>query len=95
MRPIGVLLARRIAAGLHVFDLAVASGWRRRGVASGLLASAIDDARRAGDEALLLEVGAQNVPARVFYAARGFVVAGRRPRYYPGGEDAGLMIRAL
>ena len=77
-RPIGVLFARRIAGELHVFNLAVASGWRRWGVASSLLVRAIEDTRRAGDAALLLEVGAANAAAQGFYAAHGFVVVGRR-----------------
>jgi ribosomal-protein-alanine N-acetyltransferase len=43
------------------------------------------------DRRVQLEVRASNQPARALYARAGFVVDGRRPRYYPDGEDAVLM----
>jgi ribosomal-protein-alanine N-acetyltransferase len=48
-------------------------------------------ARGSARAELILELRASNVPARALYEQAGFVVAGRRPRYYPGGEDALLM----
>lgn len=73
-------------AELHV--IAVAPDHRRRGRAAGLLAHVL--AACAGRR-VQLEVRAGNQPALALYARAGFVVDGRRPRYYPDGEDAVLM----
>jgi len=37
---------------------------------------------------VLLEVRASNAAAQALYTAAGFVADGRRPGYYPDGEDA-------
>lgn len=87
----GALFARWMVDALHVFNIAVRAESRRRGVATALLARAMRASAREGDGAVLLEVGARNGGAIDFYTARGFVVVGRRPRYYPDGEDAVLM----
>jgi ribosomal-protein-alanine N-acetyltransferase len=73
-------------AELHV--IAVAPDERRRGRAAGLLAHVL---AACPDRRVQLEVRASNQPARALYARAGFVVDGRRPRYYPDGEDAVLM----
>jgi ribosomal-protein-alanine N-acetyltransferase len=52
------------------------------------------EAAARGAAAILLEVATDNTTARALYASAGFVVIGRRPRYYPGGGDAAIM-RAL
>ena len=43
----------------------------------------------------MLEVRAGNVAAQQLYGAAGFMQDGRRPRYYPDGEDALLLRRPL
>lgn len=63
---------------------------RRTGIGSQLLTSAL--AAVAG-RAILLEVAASNEGARRLYVAQGFAQLSRRPRYYPGGEDAVIMQR--
>lgn len=90
-RLVGYLIARRVLDELHVLSLAVAADRRRRGVASALLARALDE--EPGLAVVHLEVRAGSEAARAFYAARGFVAVGRRPRYYADGEDAILMTR--
>jgi ribosomal-protein-alanine N-acetyltransferase len=79
---------RYIAEELHVTTLAVRPERRRRGYASALLESTLG----AFPEARLvhLEVRPSNEPAISLYEAWGFVVTGRRRRYY-GDEDALLM----
>jgi [ribosomal protein S18]-alanine N-acetyltransferase len=61
----------------------VAPAWRRRGLATRLLAAGIDQARRWGSERLLLEVRAGNRQAIALYRGAGFVEEGRRRGYYP------------
>ena len=56
----------------YVDALAVASGWRRRGIAHQLLDVAHEQARRAGLPCLALDTGLQNTGARRLYEAYGF-----------------------
>lgn len=77
-------------------DLAVREGARRRGVGSGLLARALEEARRLEATSVFLEVRAGNEAARRLYERAGFEVAGVRPRYYVSPvEDALVMRRSL
>jgi len=77
----------------HVLDLAVAPEHRRTGIASALL-EALDAALRGrGAVALTLEVREGNLGAQSLYRRYGFTAEGRRPGYYPDGEDAVLMWR--
>jgi ribosomal-protein-alanine N-acetyltransferase len=65
--------------------IAVDPAYRRRGLASDLLAAV--EARAAADGAtrLLLEVREDNATAAAFYEAQGFEEVGRRPGYYRDG----------
>ncbi len=56
----------------YVDALAVAPGWRRRGIAHQLLDVAHEQARRAGLPCLALDTGLQNMGARRLYEAYGF-----------------------
>ena len=53
-------------------DLYVASGYRRRGVATAMLAAAEARARQHGAAVLRSEVGAANQPSRRLHAGAGF-----------------------
>ena len=92
---VGMASARLLGGEAHVVRLAVDTAHRRAGVGRALLDGLIDWATGARAPALLLEVRAGNDPALALYAAAGFAVDGRRPRYYPDGEDALLLRRAL
>jgi ribosomal protein S18 acetylase RimI-like enzyme len=56
----------------YVDALAVAPGWRRRGIARALLDDAGREAARAGFRCVALDTGLQNTPARALYEAYGF-----------------------
>ena len=75
----------------HVMNLAVDPARRRLGVASRLLAALLLAIGDRGAVSVTLEVRASNVGAIELYRRFGFEVAGRRPRYYPDGEDAEIM----
>ena len=75
----------------HVLDLGVDPGQRRHGIGAGLLRALLDALLARGARAVTLEVRAGNLGAQALYRAEGFVVEGRRPGYYPDGEDAVLM----
>jgi [ribosomal protein S18]-alanine N-acetyltransferase len=69
--------------------IAVAPGWRRRGVAGALL-GACDVSAFAR---VLLEVRADNVAAIAFYRRHGFAQTSSRRGYYADGADAVVMQR--
>ena len=75
----------------HVLDLAVASELRRHGVGTRLLRALLAALLAQGARAATLEVRAGNLGAQALYRAEGFAVEGRRPGYYPDGDDAILM----
>jgi [ribosomal protein S18]-alanine N-acetyltransferase len=77
----------------HVMRLAVAPVWRGQGLGGTLLDDLLEQAARAGREALTLEVRASNAAAISLYRRRGFVSHGTRPGYYADGEDAVVLWR--
>ncbi len=90
----GIVLARVVADEAEILTLAVIPAVRRRGLARLLLAAAMARAGTAGARRMVLEVSADNAPARALYVAAGFAAAGRRRRYYPDGSDA-LVLAAM
>jgi len=91
----GFVLARRIADLLEVDLVGVDPAARRRGIAARLLGALIEAERGAGLVEARLELSAANHAAAALYAGLGFVVVGRRPRYYPDGSEALLLARAF
>lgn len=105
LRPVVVAEVEGVVVGYAVIALAgdiadlmriaVREPFRRSGVASLLS----DDAERlgaaAGADRMALEVAASNTGAQGFYGARGYLEIARRRAYYPNGDDAVVMIRAL
>jgi [ribosomal protein S18]-alanine N-acetyltransferase len=76
----------------HVTTLSVDPGWRRLGIATGLLSAMCRQAIDVGITALTLEVRAHNPEAQALYRAFGFAPAGVRRNYYAEtGEDALVM----
>jgi ribosomal-protein-alanine N-acetyltransferase len=88
----GYLVCSRYAEVWHLMNIAVDPEWRRRGIASELLAEMI--ARTGEDAPLTLEVRTSNAGAIALYERFGFRTAGTRRRYYSDtGEDAVIMWR--
>jgi len=75
----------------HVFSLGVLHEYRRRGIASALLALSMDKMFRLGCEEIFLEVRVSNEPAQRLYRKFNYRVVARIPRYYADGEDAYVM----
>ena len=91
--PLGFVLARRIVDLLEIDLVGVREDHRRRGIARSLLVQLIEDETQAGMAEARLELAASNDPARGLYLGLGFMVVGRRKRYYPDGDDALLLSR--
>ncbi len=85
----GALCRWEIAGEYELHRIVVAPPLRRQGFGRHMLADALDRDRGVW----LLEVAATNRAALSLYESLGFVVVGRRERYYPDGDDALLMRR--
>jgi ribosomal-protein-alanine N-acetyltransferase len=73
-------------------NLAVARGWRRRGLGCQLLDWALVKARERGAERIFLEVRMSNGVAQDLYERSGFLQVGLRRGYYRAPvEDARVM----
>lgn len=88
---VGFAMATRAPDEVHLLDLAVARGHRRRGVGGRLVAGVASAAGRDGATAMTLEVRVSNGPARALYEHLGFLDRGLRPRYYRDGEGARIL----
>ena len=73
--------------------LAVAPQGRGRGLGALLLAELEARARARGAACLMLEVRADNGPARALYDRAGFTLVSVRRRYYQPGDVDALVLR--
>ena len=88
----GFAVASLLPPHAELETIAVAPAAQRCGLARRLFAALVAEFNSAQIAEVFLEVRAPNQPALGFYQSLGFVVAGRRPRYYPDPvEDAVLM----
>ena len=77
---------------LHIATIATHPDFRRQGIGKQILTEALQDGYKAGARHAFLEVREANEAAQAMYRKFGFVVTGRRPKYYKdNGEDAILM----
>lgn len=91
---IGYLVAERCIDVWHVMNLCVDAPWRRRHVATQLLAGYFAASHVWSHHGHALEVRVSNDGARALYRQQGFVAVGIRPHYYSDdGEDAVTMWR--
>ena len=77
-----------------VQTVAVRPDRQGRGLARRLLQALVEEAEDAGVTHTMLEVRADNEPARALYRRLGFESISVRPRYYPDGTDALILRRA-
>ena len=82
----------RTARLCHVVSVAVREPYRRRGVATAVLRTAMDNGRDAYDASeCYLEVRVSNEPAIVLYERLGFNRVKKNYGYYMDGEDAWVL----
>jgi ribosomal-protein-alanine N-acetyltransferase len=90
----GFLVARGGSIG-HIITIEVHSSARRSGIGSGLLSGSENRLYLAGCRAIELETAVDNSEALSFYKQHGYRVVGMRPRYYPNGVDALVLLKDL
>jgi ribosomal-protein-alanine N-acetyltransferase len=90
----GFVLVRTAGGEAEILTLAVAPAARRRGIGSSLVLAACQQAQEMGAEAVFLEVGRANEPAKSLYTQLGFRMVGRRRGYYQrsGGSNEDALI---
>jgi ribosomal-protein-alanine N-acetyltransferase len=91
-RIAGVLVGRVAADEFEILNLAVAKSFRRRGVATKLVSAALEHAPVAGARQAYLEVRASNEGGISLYRQMGFLICGRRPKYYRNPEEDAVLL---
>lgn len=92
---LGYLLFWHVVDELHLLNVAVATGARRRGIGRALMDDLLAYARAHAALRILLEVRASNAPALAMYESLGFERFNVRAGYYADGEDAIEMSRVV
>lgn len=89
---IGFIMSRLAAGEAEILSVAIAPGWRGRGLSRPLLDLHLRRLAGLGTRAVFLEVGEHNAPACRLYRRAGFREVGRRHGYYEDGATA-LVLR--
>ena len=92
---VGYLCYWLIVGEMQVLNIATSLKARRNGIAAQLLAYAFNSYSADELSAVWLEVRAGNNGAIALYQGYGFVINGKRKKYYRDGEDALLMVKKM
>jgi ribosomal-protein-alanine N-acetyltransferase len=92
-QAVGYCLSWLVAGEMHLLNVAVLPLFRRRGFGAKLMTDLQEMTRRERAECILLEVRESNQPAQGLYEHHGFVLEGRRPRYYRKPTEDALLYR--
>jgi [ribosomal protein S18]-alanine N-acetyltransferase len=92
---IGFILSRLVAGEAEILSVAIAPGWRGRGLSRPLLDLHLRRLAGLGARSVFLEVDEKNTPAGRLYRKAGFYEVGRRQGYYQGGATALVLRRDL
>jgi ribosomal-protein-alanine N-acetyltransferase len=94
-RSIGFLVFWTIHDEIHILNVAVHPDYRRRGIATEMIAKLEGRAVEFGFAFITLEVREHNTPAIQLYESMGFEVTGRREEYYADTGEAALLMHRL
>lgn len=92
---LGHALGRATSDEGEVLEIGVSPELRRQGLGALLMRELHRRLGALGARTCWLEVRADNMAAQALYRRLGYEAVGRRPRYYPDGQDAVLMAREL
>lgn len=94
-RIAGYVLTMWFLDEMHVNKIAVDEGARRQGIALALMEECLRFATANRIKTISLEVRKSNEGAQDFYRFLDFTALYTRPRYYPDGEAAVVMVRRI
>lgn len=80
----GFIVYRATLDEAEIITIGVHPDTRRTGIGIALLGVMEADLKKQGVKHIFLEVAADNMPAQKMYEQCGYVVVGRRPKYYDG-----------
>ena len=72
---------------LDLHSLFVSPMFRKRGIATAIVDSAVNHCKKKNLKKIVLEVNERNTKALNFYTSRSFIKTGRRNNYYQLGEN--------
>ena len=95
-RVVGYVCPRYVLNEGHLLNLAVHRDFRRRGIATELMNTVLEELKEKGCTLVYLEVRVSNLDAIKFYERFGFKISSFRRKYYSSPtEDGALMMRWL
>lgn len=94
LRISGFIAARVNLDELHINNIGVRHGDRRRGIGAALLETALQVGARHGASSAVLEVRAANAAAQSLYRRFSFREMGVRRNYYRDPPDDAIVMRA-
>lgn len=89
----GYIGSQTVMGETDMMNVAVHPEFRRKGISEALVNSLVDVLKEQGSHSLTLEVRASNEPAQKLYEKLGFVLAGKRPKYYRNPREDALILR--
>ncbi len=90
-KVVGYIALMDLGKDAKIISFAVKKEFRRKGIGTKLLKTAIERCKQRGKERILLEVRVSNTVAQRLYKKNGFKIIDVIPNYYNDGEDAYLM----
>lgn len=90
-KVVGYIALMDLGKDAKIISFAVKKEFRRKGIGTKLLKTAIERCKQRGKERILLEVRVSNTVAQRLYKKNGFKIVDVIPNYYNDGEDAYLM----
>ena len=93
---VGYLVGWIVVDQVHIANIAVSAGHRRRGIGTGMMTWLLKEAVRRGCASSSLEVRESNLAARLMYSRLGYRSVAIRKAYYSNPrEDAVVMLKNL
>ena len=90
---VGYVGAQIVPDEADMMNLAVDEKYRRMGIGKSLVERLVERLQARCVRSLTLEVRVSNLPAISLYESMGFLVAGRRPKYYQKPKEDALILR--
>lgn len=89
----GYVGSQTVCGETDMMNVAVDPGYRRRGIAEGLILTLLDVLKEKQSHSLTLEVRQSNEPAKCLYEKLGFEQVGLRKNYYRNPKENALILR--